>query len=93
MITMHKKRDQQAWKSNEIKLDPDAIRVSNDQLQKSQRVEDSIEAYFQTANEVCLSYNGIHFQKLIKTENGFYPENLTWDAFKDFDENNQSESA
>jgi hypothetical protein len=52
MIQMHKKRDQNAWKSNEIKLDPDAIKVSNEELNNVQRVEDSIQIYFDSAADV-----------------------------------------
>ena len=52
MIQLFKKRDNQAWKSNEIKLDPDAIKVSNEQLKSAQRVEDSIRTYFESTTEV-----------------------------------------
>ena len=52
---IHKKRDQKLSKSNEIKLDPDAIKISNEQFQQAQRVEDSIQTYFQSATEVILS--------------------------------------
>lgn len=52
MIQMRKKRDQNTWKSNEIKLDYDAIKISNDQLKNVQRVEDSIELYFKSTSEV-----------------------------------------
>lgn len=52
MIQMRKKRDQNTWKSNEIKLDYDAIKISNDQLKNVQRVEDSIEVYFKSTSEV-----------------------------------------
>ena len=52
MITLQKKREQNPLKSREIKLDADAIKISNEQFQQAQRVEDSIQAYFQSANEV-----------------------------------------
>lgn len=52
MITLHKKREQNLLKSREIKLDPDAIKISNEQFQQAQRVEDSIQAYFQSTTEV-----------------------------------------
>lgn len=52
MISLHKKREQNILKSNEIKLDPDAIKISNEQFQQAQRVEDSIQRYFQSTTEV-----------------------------------------
>jgi hypothetical protein len=55
MISLHKKREHSGLKSNEIKLDPNAIKISNEQFQQAQRVEDSIQTYFETANEVRCS--------------------------------------
>ena len=55
MITLQKKREQNLVKSREIKLDPEAIKISNEQFQQAQRVEDSIQAYFQSATEVLFS--------------------------------------
>ena len=55
MIALHKKREHTGLKSNEIKLDPNAIKISNEQFQQAQRVEDSIQTYFETANEVRYS--------------------------------------
>ena len=52
MINLFKKRDHSALKSNEIKLDSDAIRISSEQFQHAQRVEDSIQAYFESTAEV-----------------------------------------
>lgn len=52
MITLHKKRENSTLKSNEIKLDPDAIKISHDQFQQAQRVEDSIQTYFDSTTEV-----------------------------------------
>lgn len=52
MINLYKKRDNALAKSNEIKLDPNAIKISNEQFQQAQRVEDSIQAYFESATEV-----------------------------------------
>jgi len=52
MISLHKKREQNLFKANEIKLDPDAIKISNEQFQQAQRVEDSIQTYFESTNEV-----------------------------------------
>jgi hypothetical protein len=52
MINLHKKREQNLSKSNEIKLDPNAIQISNEQFKHAQRVEDSIQTYFESATEV-----------------------------------------
>jgi len=52
MINLYKKREHSLLKSNEIKLDPDAIKISNEQFQHAQRVEDSIQTYFQSTTEV-----------------------------------------
>lgn len=52
MINLHKKREQNLLKSKEIKLDPNAIKISNEQFQQAQRVEDSIQAYFESTTEV-----------------------------------------
>ncbi|CAF4495020.1 unnamed protein product, partial [Rotaria magnacalcarata] len=51
MINLHKKRESNVFKANEIKLDPDAIKISNEQFHQAQRVEDSIQAYFESASE------------------------------------------
>ncbi|CAF0786525.1 unnamed protein product [Rotaria sp. Silwood1] len=51
MINLYKKRENNISKSNEIKLDPDAIKVSNEQFQHAQRVEDSIQTYFESTTE------------------------------------------
>ncbi|CAF3402548.1 unnamed protein product [Rotaria socialis] len=51
MINLHKKRESNAFKTNEIKLDPNAIKISNEQFHQAQRVEDSIQAYFESASE------------------------------------------
>ncbi|CAF1301739.1 unnamed protein product, partial [Didymodactylos carnosus] len=50
MINLYKKREAQS-KSSEIKLDPEAIKISNDSLQQVQRVEDSVLTYFQSTDE------------------------------------------
>jgi hypothetical protein len=52
MISLNKRREQKLLKSNEIKLDPNAIKISNEQFQHAQRVEDSIQTYFESATEV-----------------------------------------
>jgi hypothetical protein len=52
MINLHKKRINNTSKSNEIKLDVDAIKISNEQFKQAQRVEDSIQTYFESATEV-----------------------------------------
>ncbi|CAF0729423.1 unnamed protein product [Adineta ricciae] len=51
MINLHKKREQSLLKSHEIKLDPDAIKISNDQFKNAQRVEHSIQTYFDSTTE------------------------------------------
>ncbi|CAF1075431.1 unnamed protein product [Adineta steineri] len=51
MINLHKKRENNASKSNEIKLDPNAIKISNEQFKHAQRVEDSIQTYFESTAE------------------------------------------
>lgn len=56
MITLHKKRENSTLKSNEIKLDPDAIKISHDQFQQAQRVEDSIQTYFDSTTEVNIFF-------------------------------------
>ncbi len=57
MISLHKKREQNLLKSNEIKLDPDAIKISNEQFKHAQRVEDSIQTYFESTTEVIRLIN------------------------------------
>jgi hypothetical protein len=52
MINLYKKREQNLLKSNEIKLDPNAIKISNEQFKHAQRVEDSIQTYFESTTEV-----------------------------------------
>lgn len=52
MINLYKKRDNNLLKSKEIKLDPNAIKISNDQFKSAQRVEDSIQTYFESTTEV-----------------------------------------
>jgi hypothetical protein len=52
MINLHKKRINNTSKSNEIKLDVDAIKISNEQFKQAQRVEDSIQTYFESATDV-----------------------------------------
>jgi hypothetical protein len=60
MIQLSKKRDHNAWKSNEIKLDADAIKISNEQLKHVQRVEDSIQLYFESTTDVERLFDNIH---------------------------------
>jgi len=50
MINLYKKREHNS-KSNEIKLDSDAIKISNEQFKHAQRVEDSIQTYFESTTE------------------------------------------
>jgi hypothetical protein len=57
LINLYKKRDYKTLKANEIKLDFDAIKISNEQLQHVQRVEDSIQTYFDSTTDVNRSTN------------------------------------
>ena len=57
MINLYKKRDYKTLKANEIKLDFDAIKISNEQLQHVQRVEDSIQTYFDSTTDVSWPTN------------------------------------
>ncbi len=69
MISLNKRREQKLLKSNEIKLDPNAIKISNEQFQHAQRVEDSIQTYFESTTEVINNNKSIILVLFFKQTN------------------------